>query len=93
MLGGLRALPHPAAVHHQDGAEFKDVLLGRQRAARLGGFKEEHIVQWAVQLASGLKALDESGLVHQDLHNGNIMLAGLPRDPQSGKQVVQSGRG
>ena len=40
---------------------------------------------WGSQIALGLAHLhDECKLVHQDLHNGNVMITGLCKDEEGG---------
>ena len=41
-------------------------------------FKDAQVAAWGRQIALGLSHLhDECKLVHQDLHNGNVMITGL----------------
>ena len=48
-------------------------------------FKDEQVMAWGNQLALGLAHLhDECNLVHQDLHNGNVMITGLRKDDAGG---------
>ena len=42
-------------------------------------FSDAQIESWTMQLASGLAHLSERKLVHQDLHNGNVMVAGVSK--------------
>ena len=65
-------------MEHIDGAEFRDVVLARR--AQGAQFTDAVIVSWVEQLAKGLAHLhDECKLVHQDLHNGNVMIAGVAK--------------
>jgi serine/threonine protein kinase len=46
---------------------------------------DEQVMAWGSQIALGLAHLhDECNLVHQDLHNGNVMIAGLSKDEEDG---------
>ena len=48
-------------------------------------FKDEQVMSWGSQIALGLAHLhDECKLVHQDLHNGNVMITGLSKDDAGG---------
>ena len=48
-------------------------------------FKDEQVMAWGSQIALGLAHLhDECKLVHQDLHNGNVMITGLCKDEEGG---------
>ena len=71
----------------QDGVEFKDICKGRIAASNIS-FSEEQIVRWAIQLVLGLKDLDEAGFVHQDLHNGNVMITGVKKGGCNGTLVT-----
>ena len=55
------------------------VARQHQRTAQGIGaaFSDAQIESWTKQLASGLAHLSERKLVHQDLHNGNVMIAGV----------------
>ncbi len=58
------------------GVEWKDMVLARHATG--DAFSFEQIAEWAKQLTSGLAFLhDECHLIHQDLHNGNVMITGL----------------
>ena len=62
-----------------DGIEFKDAVLARQAAG--AAIPDAVVAAWAQQLSAGLAYLhDVCHLVHQDLHNGNVMLAGLMKN-------------
>ena len=61
-----------------EGAEFRDVVVARQ--AEGVHFPDALLVAWIDQLAKGLAHLhDECKLVHQDLHNGNVMITGVKK--------------
>ena len=65
-------------MEHVSGAEFRDVVVARQ--AKGAHFTDALIVSWVEQLARGLAHLhDECKLVHQDLHNGNVMITGVAK--------------
>ena len=54
-------------------------------------FKDEQVMAWGSQIALGLAHLhDECKLVHQDLHNGNVMIAGLCKDAEVGVLEVSN---
>ena len=58
-----------------DGAEYRDVVVARQKGG--APFLEAQIVEWTRQIATGLAHLhDDCKLIHQDLHNGNVMVTG-----------------
>ena len=60
------------------GAEFRDVVVARQAGEM--DFEDDVLVSWVEQLAKGLAHLhDECKLVHQDLHNQNVMITGVKR--------------
>ena len=67
----------------QRGAEYRDVIVARQHQLTTQGvgaaFSDAQIESWTTQLASGLAHLSERKLVHQDLHNGNVMIAGVSK--------------
>ena len=67
----------------QRGAEYRDVIVARQHQLSTQGvgaaFSDAQIESWTTQLASGLAHLSERKLVHQDLHNGNVMIAGVSK--------------
>ena len=68
----------------QSGVEYRDLIVARKHqrtsAGRVGAvFSDAQIESWAKQLASGLAHLSEQKLVHQDLHNGNVMIAGVAK--------------
>jgi serine/threonine protein kinase len=51
------------------------------RQATGAHFKDEQVMAWGSKIALGLAHLhDECSLVHQDLHNGNVMITGLRKD-------------
>ena len=61
------------------GVDFRDVVVARQATGV--HFANEQVAAWGLQLALGLSHLhDECSLVHQDLHNGNVMITGLCKD-------------
>ena len=60
----------------QQGVDYRDVVVARQATG--AHFKDEQVMAWGSQIALGLAHLhDECKLVHQDLHNGNVMITGL----------------
>ena len=73
--------PHVCPVHdvgRQDGIDFLvlEFLDGETLAHRLsrGKLPLEQALQYATQIASGLAAAHEAGLIHRDIKPGNIML-------------------
>ena len=67
----------------QQGVDYRDVVVARQATG--AHFKDEQVMTWGSQIALGLTHLhDECKLVHQDLHNGNIMITGLCKDEEGG---------
>ncbi len=81
--------PHVCAIHEygEDGAlryitmEFIEGVDLRQVLARDGAFPPARAYELALQLAGGLKAIHDAGVIHRDLKSPNIMLdgAGQPR--------------
>ena len=66
------------------GVEYRDVVVSRQATGGVH-FKDEQIIAWGRDIALGLAHLhDECKLVHQDLHNGNVMITGLSKDGEGG---------
>ncbi len=62
-----------------NGVEYKDAVIARQATGK--AIPDAIITEWTNQLCTGLAYLhDECHLIHQDLHNGNVMLTGLVRD-------------
>ena len=57
------------------------MIMARQHQRTAQGigaaFSDAQIESWTKQLTSGLAHLSERKLVHQDLHNGNVMIAGV----------------
>ena len=71
------------------GVDFRDVVVARQQFGQ--PFTSELILNWANQLASGLSYLhDECKLVHQDLHNGNVMIASQNKLPRAIRETPKS---
>ena len=67
----------------QQGVDYRDVVVARQATG--AHFKDEQVMSWGRQIALGLAHLhDECKLVHQDLHNGNVMITGLCKDEEGG---------
>ncbi len=67
----------------QQGVDYRDVIVARQATG--AHFKDEQVMAWGSQIALGLAHLhDECKLVHQDLHNGNVMITGLCKDEEGG---------
>ena len=67
----------------QQGVDYRDVIVARQATG--AHFKDEQAMSWGSQIALGLAHLhDECKLVHQDLHNGNVMITGLCKDEEGG---------
>ena len=67
----------------QQGVDYRDVVVARQATG--AHFKDEQVMAWGSQIALGLAHLhDECKLVHQDLHNGNVMITGLCKDEEGG---------
>jgi serine/threonine protein kinase len=67
----------------QQGVDYRDVVVARQATGV--HFKDEQVMAWGSQIALGLAHLhDECNLVHQDLHNGNVMITGLRKDDAGG---------
>ena len=67
----------------QQGVDYRDVIVARQATGV--HFKDEQVMAWGSQIAIGLAHLhDECKLVHQDLHNGNVMITGLRKDEEGG---------
>ena len=63
------------------GAEYRDVVVARQQSGGVR-FTDAQLVRWIAQIAKGLAHLhDECKLVHQDLHNGNVMITGVSKGP------------
>ena len=53
--------------------------------------KDEQVMAWGRQIALGLAYLhDECSMVHQDLHNGNVMITGLRKDDDGGALDVDN---
>ena len=70
-------------VFAQKGVDYRDVVVARQ--ATEAYFRDKQVMAWGSQVAIGLAHLhDECNLVHQDLHNGNIMITGLTKDGADG---------
>ena len=67
----------------QQGVDYRDVVVARQATG--AHFKDEQVMAWGSQIALGLVHLhDECKLVHQDLHNGNVMITGLLKNEEGG---------
>ena len=67
----------------QQGVDYRDVVVARQATGV--HFKDEQVMAWGSKIAFGLVHLhDECKLVHQDLHNGNVMITGLRKDQEGG---------
>ena len=67
----------------QQGVDYRDVIIARQATGV--HFNDEQVMAWGSQIALGLAHLhDECKLVHQDLHNGNVMITGLCKDEEGG---------
>ena len=67
----------------QQGVDYRDVIVARQATGV--HFKDEQVMAWGSQIVLGLAHLhDECKLVHQDLHNGNVMITGLCKDEEGG---------
>ena len=67
----------------QQGVDYRDVVVARQATGM--HFKDKQVMAWGSQIALGLAHLhDECKLVHQDLHNGNVMITGLCKDEEGG---------
>ena len=73
--------PHVCPVHdvgRQDGIDFLvlEFLDGETLARRLtrGKLPLDQALQYATQIASGLAAAHDAGLIHRDIKPGNIML-------------------
>ena len=62
------------------GAEFRDVVVARQTSG--AAFSAAQLKAWVGMLAEGLAHLHgKCKLVHQDLHNGNVMITGVAEGP------------
>ena len=69
--------------------DYRDVIVARQATG--AHFKDEQVMAWGSQIALGLAHLhDECKLVHQDLHNGNVMITGLCKDEEGGVLEVDN---
>ena len=71
------------------GAEYRDVVVARQS----GGipFTDAQLLSWIGHIAQGLAHLhDKCKLVHQDLHNGNVMITGVAKGGPGGDNLVVS---
>ena len=67
----------------QQGVDYRDVIVARQATG--AHFKDDQVMAWGSHIALGLAHLhDECKLVHQDLHNGNVMITGLCNDEEGG---------
>ena len=67
----------------QQGVDYRNVVVARQ-ATRVH-FKDGQVMAWGSQIALGLAHLHNAcKLVHQDLHNGNVMITGLCKDEGGG---------
>ncbi len=74
--------PHVCAIHEygEDGAlryitmEFIEGVDLRQVLARDGAFAPARAYELALQVAGGLKAIHDAGVIHRDLKTPNIML-------------------
>ena len=74
--------PHVCAIHEygEDGAlryitmEFIEGVDLRQVLARDGPFPPARAYELALQIAGGLKAIHDAGVIHRDLKSPNIML-------------------
>ena len=74
----------------QQGVDYRDVVVARQ-ATGAHFFKDEQVMAWGSRIALGLAHLhDECSLVHQDLHNGNVMITGLRNDDDGGVLEVDN---
>ena len=71
----------------QQGVDYRDVVVARQATG--AHFEDAQVVAWGSQIALGLTHLhDECKLVHQDLHNGNVMITGLRKDDDIGNDAL-----
>ena len=76
-----------ARCHLQQGVDYRDVVVARQATG--AHFKDEQVMAWGSQIGLGLAHLhDECKLVHQDLHNGNVMITGLRKDDDIGNDAL-----
>ena len=59
-----------------NGVDYRDVIVARRGYGV--PFTEKQIFNWARQLGEALEYLhDTHKIVHEDLHNGNVMITGL----------------
>jgi len=66
-----------------DGVKYRDIVVARQ--ATSVPFKEDQVLAWAKQIALGLSHLHNvCKVVHQDLHNGNVMITKLVKSQIGG---------
>ena len=64
-------------------------MVARQAAG--SHFTDKQVMAWGSNVALGLAHLhDECNLVHQDLHNGNVMITGLRKGEECGVLDVNS---
>jgi len=64
-------------------------VVARQAAG--SHFTDKQVMAWGSKVALGLAHLhDECNLVHQDLHNGNVMITGLRKGEECGVLDVDS---
>ena len=63
------------------GAEYRDAVVARQNTGE--PFTAAQLKSWVGKIAQGLAHLhDKCKLVHQDLHNGNVMITGIEKGPK-----------
>ena len=67
------------------------MILARKEHGPL--FEEAQIVKWTQQLASGLKHLHtDANLIHQDLHNRNVLIVGIRPDREGLSKDVRDNK-